>query len=371
MLRFAKFLLATFLFMSPFSAFASEAEVPFIAMEVGNDFYSAGAVVEVSERVAGDVYLGGAVVSVTADIIDDLVVGGSSVTISSKIGDDLRAIGSLVTLTGVVDSNAVIVGGVINILPGSRIEKDVIIAGGVVNFGGTAVGNLKIFADEVYFSGTVERDVTIRANKKVMFSKNAKINGELNYSAPYEVEIFPELANIVNFKLLEKSDTLTFNRKTKGVIGFSVAILVVGVILLTLFGTQTAVYAGNIRQNFWNALFVGVVLFLVPIVAILLLATGIGALLAAVLMFVWLTILIMAGALSAFGIGSFFLRQKKKTTFSKKLLALIIGLVVIALIGFIPQFGILIQIVIFTVSLGALVLTKFQLYKAMKKAKLL
>ena len=151
-----------------------------------------------------------------------------------------------------------------------------------------------------------------------------------------------------------------------------IGIFALGVILILMMGNLTKAYEKNIRQNFWSSLFAGSATLLLPIFAVILAMTQVGFLLALLLIFIWCIALIVTIPLSAYLLGSFIVPTKgEKRSYLKKLLALLIGMVVFILISAIPKFGVLILLTVFVVSLGSVALAENDLYKSLKKAKLL
>ena len=157
-----------------------------------------------------------------------------------------------------------------------------------------------------------------------------------------------------------------------GGILFFVLSSVAGAVLLALFGRGSAVFAETVRTKFWRSLFVGALAIFLPLIVIVLLfATVVGSVLAILTALSWFILLVVAGALGGFAVGSFIFPQKNETKYSRKLLALFVGGILLVAVGMIPVFGGAFRVVVFTLALGAVILTEIELYKKMKTAKLL
>jgi hypothetical protein len=373
-----KIFLVIAILLLPATTFASSKSMKeqSVSIEIGDDFYSAGGLVELKEVAEDDAYLAGAVVNVDKKVTNDLVVAGSSLTIISEIGDDLRAGGSVVTLASTVAGDAVIGGGMVNILESSVISGDAVIGGGLVNFGGSVIGDLQLAGDEIIFAGTVEGDTDIRIGKKIDFSEDAKITGKLTYFSDEEIEIPEGIASLIERKDLEEAD---FEHTGYGESGgwvvkklfMFLTAFVAGAVLLVFCGKNSTTFANTVREKFWWSLLTGALVFFAPLLVILLLITMIGSYLAGIIFVAWLLLLLVSGALMGFLVGSLVLKQKEDTKYSKKILTLAIGLVIVLALCFIPVFGGIIKLTIFVITLGALVLSKLALYKQVKEAKLL
>ncbi|MBU1089915.1 hypothetical protein KKF38_03945 [Patescibacteria group bacterium] len=369
-----KLLFVTVLFVFPTSVLAKGFERSAVSITIGNDFYSAGELVELKTPISDDAYLAGAIVNVDKKVSNDLVAAGSALTITSEIGDDLRALGSVITLVGSVGGDAVLAGGVVNFTENSAIAGDASIAGGMLNFVGSVGGDLQLIGDEINFAGEVGGDAEIRVGKKINFSESAKIAGKLTYFSDAEIEIPTGVASSVERKDFKKTaagfagvgQRFDFAGKLFTLlIGF-----VAGAALLAILGKSTATFASVIREKFWWSLLAGVLALFAPLVAILLFITMLGVWLGGILIVAWILALLTAGALVGFTAGSLIFKQKKETSYPRKLLALAAGAVIFAAIGLIPGFGGILKLTIFVLTLGGLILTKFELYKAAKKAKL-
>lgn len=373
MTRLLKTLITLLLLVIPTTVFATcdFCEGKSVSATIGDDVYSAGALTELSQPASDDAYLAGAVVTVAQEVENDVVAAGSSVTIAADIGDDLRAVGSLVTLTGSVGDDAVLAGGMVNVASGATVAGSAILAGGAVSFSGEIEGDLAIYSDETNFAGTVGGNVTIQS-KKIVIDDSAKINGKLTYFAEKDLEISSGVASEVERKdpkVFSKGELASKGALVGKVFGLLV-MLVAGAVLLASCGKGADVYASNFRKRYWRSLIVGALLFAVPLVVILLLVTAVGALLGVMVLLAWILTLISAAVLSGYAIGSLVWRKSDKS-YGAKLLTLIAGALIIAALGFVPLLGGAIQLVIFVLSLGSIALTKFELYKTAKKAKLI
>lgn len=345
-----------------------------VLLEFGNDFYGAGDSIALLADAPDDAFLAGAVVNVTKKVAHDLFTAGSTVMLLADVGDDLRAGGSVVSLAAKIGGDALIAGGVLNFTENASVAGDAALSGGMLNFSGTVGGDLQLAGDQINFGGKIGGDATIRVGKQINFLDGAKIAGKLTYYSKEEIVIPAGIAASVEHKTYGEFAALTQKSFTTSATESLFTLLfgfLTGAVLLAICGRSTQVFANKLREKFWWSLLAGVGALAVIILVLLLALTVIGAWLAGILLFLWIASLLATGALTGFAIGSLFLRQEKDTQYFQKLLALALGWVIILAIGFIPGFGGLFQILIFTLTLGAGVLTKIELYKKMKTTKLL
>jgi hypothetical protein len=380
MKNLVKISLSLMLLVMPLSLLAeSEVDLPekeSIETSVGNDFYSAGSIVQTGSKVEDDAYLAGAMVSVTGEVGGDVVAAGSNIVVTGNVGGDLRLAGSMLSVLGKVGQSALLAGGVVNVGSEAIFGAESKVAGGVLIFSGQTNGNLAIAGDEITFGGVVNGDLLIEA-EKLEFTEGAKITGKLTYSVPKPLELPATLAKEIDYK--EYKSGAHEKAEWKSVFGkvffyaelFSLAVaFVTGAVLLAFLGNVSVRISEIARKKFWHSLFFGLLALLTPLAILLLLISGVGALLGGLLLAVWLGLLLATMGLSAFVIGSFVLRPGKSTSYLKKLGILLIGMLITMVLGLIPGFGFPIQLTIFVFSLGVLLRTKQDLYKAAKKAKL-
>jgi hypothetical protein len=332
------FAIVFFLFANP--ALAQDAQEQVVVVSTGDDFYSMGSLVELNTDVQQNAYLGGVKINVDKNIGKDLTV----------FGDE------------------------INIFHDSIIDGSATLIGDSLNFQGEVKNNLQFSGGKINFAGKVGGDVQIRTNDKITFSDNARINGSLIYFSDKEIDLPANVANSIERK--DFTDA-SFNNPSWmksnlwGKLFFFLMSFVAGAVLLSICGRSSEVFANTVREKFWQSLLIGVLILFAPLLVILLLSSMVGFWLGFILLAVWVLFLLASGVLMGFLVGSFLLKQQKKTKYPKKLLTLLLGLLILAVIGMIPDFGNIFKFMIFTLTLGALFISKIQLYKQAKKAKII
>lgn len=385
MQRFLKIFLSLVLLLSPLVVFATgdaENKPPVVDFHgvIGNDFYAVGQSVNLAEEVADDAFLAGTMVNASSKVSSDLTVAGSNVTIASEVGDDLRAAGSNLVVTSKVAGSVLLAGATVTVSDTASFGDDSKIAAGVVNFSGKAVKNLDIMGGTVNFSGVTEGDLKIRAKEQLVISPNAKVGGKLTYTAKEKIEIPEGIAKEVVYIPDESKNSAEKNELVDSMESFGIAskvfssliFFIAGMFVLGLLGNASLTIAETARKQIWQSGLVGALLFLLPVfLGLILLITGVGSIVGVFVLLSWIALLLMGGVLSGYIIGSFVWKQSPKISYGKKLLTLLIGLAIAAVLSFIPKFGGLLSFLIFIYSVGVVALAKLTLYKAAKKAKLL
>ncbi len=141
------------------------------AVDATRDLFAAGGSLTVSGSVAQDAHFAGFDIDIETDVADDVYAAGASITLRSRVGEDLTAAGFSVRVArdGEVAGNAR--------LAGASVVVDGPIGGALLASGG-----------EVAIDARVDGDVRIFAGD-LSFGPNARIGGDLVYSAPEEVNI--------------------------------------------------------------------------------------------------------------------------------------------------------------------------------------
>jgi cytoskeletal protein CcmA (bactofilin family) len=383
MQRFLKIFLAITVLLLPLAAFATGSEEKKPPQEVhitiGNDFFAAGANVDLSQGVEDDAFLVGATVNISGKVGGDLTAAGSNLTITGDVGDDLRAAGSNLVVTGNVVGSALLAGANVSVSNSAAFGAASKVAGGVVNFAGEVVGDLDLAGGVVNYSGSTDGDLKIIVDDELVISPDAKVSGKLTYTAKKQIEIPAGIAKEVVYLPKESKDAgksgivsalhgFDLVSKLFGIVIF----FITGMAMLALLGKASVTMAEVARKKIWQVALTGALLFILPLfLGLILLATGVGSIVGVFVLLTWIILLLSAAVLSGYFIGSFILKQTTHTSFGKKLLALLLGLVIGAVVSFIPHFGGMLGFLVFVYSVGVVALSKLQLYKAAKTAKLL
>lgn len=347
-----------------------------LALMVGNDVYAGGALVKLSESIADDAYLGGAMVTVTSDVAGDLVIAGGNITVTGNVADDVRIAGGNIVIAGKVGGGLLVTGGTVQVLPGATIGDDIEIAGGAVDFAGTAQKNLTFTGGAFSLSGTIAGDAKLRAEDQLTFSEKAKISGTLTYSTRKEQTLRSDLASKIIYEPLRgeaspfTKDKLNEVRLFGELISWAI-MFVTGLVLLALAGRQTARITEIARKRFWFAFLIGALLLALPLLVALLMFTVVGSALAIILFFAWLILLIAAGVFSGVVVGSFILPLNENSSYGRRVLVFVLGLAILSFVSFfVPVLGWALRFAVYVLTLGALVLSRCDLYKQLKKGKI-
>jgi len=235
---------------------------------------------------------------------------------------------------------------------------DVVVIDGDVLVRGTVDGDLVVINGEVTLRGTVKGDV-IAGKDKVMLGSNGRIDGDLRYGDKKPEGATPDKV---------KGDVERFDFESiaapagAGVVlllwlAVTVSMFLLGLVVLLLFPRAADAVA---KASIGKSLLVGLaVLILLPLLAILALVTIIGIPLGLVLLLTFVVLLAIAYVSAAWVLGRRILKPPKA-----RILAFLVGLVLLRLLALIPFVGGLIGFLAVLLGLGALALAAGRSRKA-------
>ena len=277
----------TMIFGSAISVFASDAQD--VSVDTANNYYFAGN----DMKMDGGVYFGsfgaGQNLEMDSCTIDDVTcLAGMNITVrNTSVGSSLFAAGSTITFeNNAIEGNIFAAGQSVN--ADSSVEaKSFTAVGQSVGFDGTAEA-ANIAAEEVIFNGRVTGDVTIEADT-VTIGDDAVVTGTLKVISDQEPEIGSgSQINDVDFiktissedgesQIVEKSIGFTILEKVKSAIYWSIAMILVGLIMCWLMKDSLDKSAEMLKSR--TAIMLGtgaITLIAVPLAAIICMITFIG-----------------------------------------------------------------------------------------------
>jgi len=313
---------------------------------IKDNVYVSGGTVNVAGTIEGDLYVCGGTINVMGNVTGDVVVGGGTVIITGKIGDDLRVGGGNVIVGGSVGGELMVGAGQVDVLAGANIARGAYIATG-----------------KVIMDGSVGKDLIIRGSE-VMLGDNAKVGGKFEYYAPKEATIASgaKISGATNFHQqvvkkpvrIEKFPFFAF-------LTFWWLVGVAGAIILACFlfylwskdskEMITKAFASPGRELIRGF----VLLFIIPIAAVICSITLIGLPLGLAVGFAYAVLTMLAAAMSGLlgaALLAKFMFKKKETEISWWLIAL--ALLFLALIKLIPIVGWFLVFLVYLVALGVL-----------------
>lgn len=340
-------------FLAPVSASRNWAKAKSVVLPkdevVDGDYFASGGSLVLSGRVNGDTYLAGGNIIFDGQVKGDILAAGGNVNILGDVDGDVRVAAGNVVISGEVKGSVSALSGSVSVIEGGKIGKNFVpVAGQIVLTSGAGVGG----------------DLTYWSEQEVQVQEGATVSGEIKRnqpSLPDRKYALPGLAAILA--------GVTGAIAAFKIIGFLSALLL-GLLFIKFFPVYTQDTADVVKKKPWASLGVGFVsLIAVPLLVIILFATVIGWVLALITVFAYLVIWFLAQIFVAL-----FLGQRLFATFSKKRGAywgLFLGLLVFALLDFIPFVGWVVGFALTLMGIGAVLIEGKTLYTSLRVKKII
>ena len=341
---------------------------------IRDDLYASGESVNIKGDVDGDVLTGAGIVTIDGTISGDFTAAAGTIFLNGEVKDDVRIGGGIIYVNGKVGGDIIIGGGQIILSEESDIGEDALIGSGTLQVNGSIGNNLWVGAGSVNLDGEVGNRGKISADT-IDIGSNAEINGSFTYTSSDKADIDPEAR--IKGKITHKLPPEEKIREARPLAGLAslffyllfafisfLAALVSAFIFIALLPKAVSETTRALTQRVWASLGIGfLVLIIIPVAAIILMITLIG-LPAGMITFALYFIFIYLSQIAF----SIFLGEKIITSITKKektspYLSALIGLVILAILGFIPFLGWLVKFIAMLFGLGALVLATFGMIK--------
>ncbi|MCL7416222.1 MAG: polymer-forming cytoskeletal protein [Halalkalicoccus sp.] len=303
-------------------------------------------VIEEDETVEGDLTAVASTVVVQGTVDGDLTAFGGDVLIEGEVTGDAEAFAGTVRVTGDV-------GGEVNAAAGTVVVSE-----------GASVGALSAAGGNVAIEGTVAGDVEAAAGS-VSLGSEAVVGGDLTYGGELNRHPDAEVAGSVS----EESTTgpvpapigeLPTPPTWLGPIYWLLVNLVLGAVLLAAFPRFSDGVATTARTAALKSVGVGVLVLVgVPIALGLVAVTLVGIPLSVAGALLFALLLWIGSVYGRFALGAWLLALADA---ENRWIALVLGLVVVAVVGLLPYLGEFVDLLVLLVGLGALSLALYGRY---------
>jgi cytoskeletal protein CcmA (bactofilin family) len=353
--------------------------------------------------------LAGTDVSMEGVVNGDLLVIGDEVTLSGEINGSLIVIGKQVLLDGPLSGSAYIAAQSLELGPQANVGRDVFFVGGRIDTQETAIINrdLNVISLEASLNGTTGREVTALVGPLNliqglvgMFSNQNWFPKPLLMNTPLpQLSLDPQTARGMAFglqpiphSLLSAGEALPADAQESTTdaeawkatwlpfLRTLVSLLLIGLLLVWLVPAQTGWAGEQVRTHPWKALGLGLVVFVIgwlaavllllvflglgvffywvsmPNLGFLVASLGLTTLGLAVTVF-WLSIMYFSKIIVAYLVGKLLFKRFIPKLAQGRVLPLITGILLYALLVSIPYLGWVIAVITTLLGLGALWMT--------------
>ena len=323
-----------------------------IEQPVSVDYYAANRTVEVLAAIDGDLVAAGQRVVVDGDVTGDVIAAAQDIEIRGAVRDDVRASGQRVHIAGPVTGHIVAAAQTIT------LDQDVgdwaWLAGQTVTIEGQVGGDLGIAAKTINIDAVVDGDVEA-TGEELHVGPNATIRGDIRWRSDNDAEISPDAqvdGEIIEEPLPDFADELD----DSGGVVFTLGLIIAVSALFLLFSEPMQRSAERIVSRPGVSLILGfVILVSVPILALILLISGVGAWLGLTILGVYFPTLLIGVLTGLFTVGNLFIRRIRPDPSKWQMLAAVaIAVIAIGLLTNVPYVGGLVVFLTLLSGVGAI-----------------
>lgn len=343
-----------------------------IDTEQTDDIYIAGEQIELEAVVKGDVVAAGGTIILNDSIYGDFISAGGDLTLKGPISDDVRVAGGKLIIDSEVGDDLVVFGGEVLITEKACIKGKLLCFAGKVTVDGEVVGALNVRGGAIFINGTIRGPSKI-VGEDIVIGSTARFYDDVEYyTDDGKLNFNGKLVNAnaqFNEDLVEESSQLSL--RTLGtaslklwayyVLSAFLVILVLHALFKNAFSSAVEGIENNLGKSFgFGLLYLFGIPFLILFAFLMVIGIPIGLFATGVFVFS-----LFFGHLVAAILIAYYLRNKNEKDWGFwgiTLLALGCAVLLRAL-TIIPFVGIIISIVVLSITYGALSLQVFRAKK--------
>jgi hypothetical protein len=329
---------------------------------IHGDLFIAGGQIRMEGTVEGDLFIAGGDVEVSGHVLGDLLSSTGSLRVSGQIDGNIRSYAGNMTLKGTVGRSVTIAGGDLN------LDRDSKIGGSVTSFSGREIVDGHVGRDLLAMGGSLSIGGAITGSAKVKsgelnIDSAAQIGGPVDFEgdkAP-EVSSQAKLASPVHFEKAKHGEDYSSVHHWVWQVIWAAAFVLFGLVLFALM-PKFSEDAVRSAEHYGASAGLGVlVLFGVPIAAVIACITVVGLFIGISTMLVWFVSLYFAQVIVGAVIGQWLMGR------TSELWPLIgrmaVGLILVRLCTTIPHVGGWVKFVAILWGIGALSLAIYRRFQ--------
>ena len=332
---------------------------------IKGDVYISGERTRVNGTVDGDVFAAGKDIDINGHVTGDVISAGTVLRIRGKVDGNVRSAGNTLSITGSVGKNVMWFGETLDLDSSAKVGGGVTMFGKIGNIDGNLDRDILFYGESLHVTGGVGGGLRAKA-ESLTISSTAQVDGKVHYEGPEQANVASgaKLAYPVEFKKLEHKHEYErgggyYVWRVIWTGAFALFGLVV-FLLLPKFGEET-VRAG---EQIGASAGLGVlVLFGVPIAAIIACFTVVGLVLGITAMVLWIFMLISAQIVVGTVVGQWLMGKARETW--PLIGRMVVGLVIVRLITTIPHLTFWTRLAVVLWGMGALSLAIYRRFQPM------
>lgn len=286
-MRRGTLLLAALIAGLPLLVWAQELVIIPRDQTVTGNLVRSGNRVDMDGTVTGDAILFGNDVNVNGTVEGDLLVFAQTLTVKGAVRGSVRGAAVELRLDGPVGRNVTVIGSQVTVAAGAEVQGSVAALAQTLRVGGAVNGSVDATAADATVSGSVDRDVVLRndipflsSGGRTTIAASAVIQGALRHvgATPAVVASGARIVAGVNEQSVEAATRPDIALHLTWSLYRLLGVFLLGWLCLWLFRKPAAAMLASLTEQPWVALLTGLAaLILVPVIAIIIAVTLIGA----------------------------------------------------------------------------------------------
>jgi cytoskeletal protein CcmA (bactofilin family) len=351
--------LATILLAVPVSA-AELRGLESVTIESGevidDDLYVAGSTITINGTVNGDLWAAGGTLNINGTVSGDVVAAISTLNIDGEVGQTVRVVGATININGSIGDDLMVGSNTLTIGSTAVIGGDLLFAASKAYVDGTVSGSMRGAGSEISLTGVAGGDVKLGVSELTIAS-SASIQGNLTYTSEKEavIQSGAQIEGTISHQAgMEWPFRGGLISTALGHLLAFLMILLIGIVIVVLAPRRMALMANTIKTKPWFSLGWGaILLFGVPIAAIIVSFTIVGIPLALIALVLYGIAIYLAQIPVALFIGRWIIGYFAKTDSRGVMVgALALGLAILCLLRMIPYVGVFIWLAAVLFGLG-------------------
>jgi hypothetical protein len=330
---------------------------------VNDTLVAFGDSITISGTITGDLIAFARRVDVRGTVQGNIVAFAQNIDVTGNVGSDLFAFAQSVQANGSIGRDLYGFGSTVAIGTGGMPEHDATIYGANVNVDGNIGNDLTVHAGALDVGSKITRNLHYRGGQLSVHDP-AVIGGNLDAVTNSEKDTHIDASvSIAGKKTVEYSKPKPSRYMTASFYFWQIikigAAFVTGLLLFWLFPRTSRVSFSTSRTVLTSGGIGFLAAVAAPVAALILAITLVGFPIALVVIVVWLLGLYLAKIVVARYVGEV-ITGKKGETMASRVVALLVGLVIVVVAVNLPFIGGIINFLLFLIGLGALVVTVYR-----------
>jgi cytoskeletal protein CcmA (bactofilin family) len=326
---------------------------------VKTDLYAMGEHVRIEGTVDGDLFGFGTTVEISGHVTGDLICFCQNLRISGQVDGNLRSAANNITLTGTVDKSASTFTESLTIDPTGKIGHNLTSFTKSLTLDGNLGRDLLAFFSKGNINGSIGGSLNAKG-ENLTINSGASIGGPAKFEGdnPADVSSSAKLASPLQYTKMEHREHHRGPGFSVWTVIWAAAYVLFGLVLLSLLPAFSREASSNV-ENVGASFGLGVlVLFAVPIAAVIACITVVGLFVGLATLFLWYGALYFAQIIVGATVGQWILGRNSDTWGLIGRMA--VGIVILRVAMAVPFLGMWIKFAVVVWGIGALSLAIYR-----------